>query len=352
MRAPQLTRRQAVAAGAVAVLGAAAGAVGAVGLLSGGDESVPAEPTSADEASQAKLGGKLTMYTCCDETLINAFVPVFMQETDVVVDVVQKTAAQMRDLVAAEVAAGRPVADVVWGGDESWYAGGAAVFEKYVAAEGEKLREDCRNETGYVTTVSRDVCAIVVNKALAEELGVEVDGYESLLDEKLAGRVAVADAGTDAAAKASRDAARAVGDLLPAYVTTDEDGVVRPGGEAFLAAAWAQAGGAVRESSADVLIDVLDGGAAAGLVYEQPAAAAARLTGDVEVVLPKEGCLVAPSCCAIVKGAGNLEQARAWMDYACSEAGQKAAAGKVTLRSVRDGIGSEDEFPALAAAVS
>lgn len=350
MRMPQLTRRQAVAGGVVAAAGVAAGVVAGVNLLAGGDESVPAEPVGSDEASKTKLGGKLTMYTCCDETLINAFVPAFMSETDVVVDVVQKTAAEMRDLVAEEVANGRPVADVVWGGDESWYTAGASAFEKYLPAEADKVREDCRNQSGYVTPLSRDVCTIVVNKALVEEFGVEIEGYESLLGEKLTGRVAVADAQTDAAAKTAREAVRAAGDLLPAYVTTGEDGSVTPGGEPFLAAVWAQAGGAVRATSGDVLEDVLAGSAAAGLVYEEPAAAAAQLTGDVDVVYPKEGCLVVPSCCAIVKGAGNLEQARAWMDYACGEAGQKAAAAKVALRSIRDGIGPKDEFATLTVA--
>lgn len=347
MRVPQLTRRQAVAAGVVAAAGVAAGVAVGVNLLAGGDETVPAEPVGADESSKSKLGGKLTMYTCCDETLINAFVPAFMQETDVVVDVIQKTAAEMRDQVAQEVGGGRPVADVVWGGDDSWYAAGASVFEKYLPAEADKVRDDCRNQSGYATPLSRDVSVIVVNKALVEELGLEVEGYESLLSEKLAGRLAMADPETDAAAKAAREAVRAAGDLLPAYVTTSEDGIVTPGGEPFLAAVWAQVGGNMRATSADVLEDVLAGGAVAGLVYEEPAVAAAQLTGDVEVVYPKEGCLVVPSCCAIAKGADNLEQARAWMDYACGEAGQKGAAAKVTLRSVRDGIGAKDEFATL-----
>lgn len=339
-----------MAAGAATAAAVAAGVAVGVNVFAGGDEDVPAEPVGADETSKTKLGGKLTMYTCCDETLINAFVPAFMQETDVVVDVVQKTAAELRDLVAAEVAAGKPVADVVWGGDESWYAAGASCYEKYVAPEGEKLRDDCRNQSGYVTPLSRDVSVIVVNKALVEELDVEIRGYESLVGEKLAGRLAVADPQTDAAAKTAREAVRAAGDLLPAYVTTNEDGTVTPGGEPFLAAVWAQAGGVARATSADVLEDVLDGVAAVGLVHEEAAAAAARLTVDVEVVYPKEGCLVAPCCCAVVKGAGNLEQARAWVDYATSEAGQKAAAAKVTLRSVRDGIGDVGELATLTVA--
>ena len=209
------------------------------------------------------------------------------------------------------------------------------------------MLDGCRNTDGYVTPATREVCAIAVNSAKAAELGVEIAGYGDLLDERLAGLVAVADPQTDAAGKSSREAVREVGNLLPAFVTTAEDGSVVPGGDAFLAAMDAQTGGNVRATSEDVLEVVLSGEAVAGLVYEQAAAAMADLTGEVEVVLPREGCLVVHGCTAIARGATNLAQARAWVDFACGEGAQRAAAGKVRLRSVRDGIGEKDDFAKL-----
>lgn len=322
---------------------------------SASDAEVPSEPKVGDAASgsgsgagaDAKVGGKLVMYTCCDEALINAFVPGFMQETGVVVDVVRKSAAECRDDVAAEVAADRVIADVMWGGDEDWYSAREACFEKYFSSENAGVLDGCRNTDGYVTPATREVCAIAVNSAKAAELGVEIAGYGDLLDERLAGLVAVADPQTDAAGKSSRKAVREVGNLLPAFVTTAEDGSVVPGGDAFLAAIDAQTGGNVRATSEDVLEDVLSGEAVAGLVYEQAAAAMADLTGEVEVVLPREGCLVVHGCTAIARGATNLAQARAWVDFACGEGAQRAAAGRVRLRSVRDGVGEKDDFAKL-----
>lgn len=344
---PHLTRRSFIAGG-VGAAAVAAGAAFGVSRCGRGDEDVPAEPTgSSEDAAAQKPGGKLTMYTCCDEALINAFVAGFMQETGVVVDIVQKTAAQCRDELAAEIAAGHAVADVVWGGDASWYAAGETCFEKCFSAQNSSVRDDCRNEGGYATPVTREVGVILVNKEQAKNLGVEVVGYESLLSEKLAGQLAVADPAVDAAAKTSWLAVRAAGDLLPAYVTTAEDGTVTPGGEAFLSAVWGQAAGAARACSEDVVEDVLNGTAAAGLVYEEAALEAADLTGEVEVVYPKEGCLVALGCTAVAKGADNLEQAQAWIDYACGEAAQKAACSKVHARSVRDSIGPKDDFATL-----
>ena len=339
----------------VGALAVGAGAAFGVARCSASDAEVPSEPKVGDAASgsgsgagaDAKVGGKLVMYTCCDEALINAFVPGFMQETGVVVDVVRKSAAECRDDVAAEVAADRVIADVMWGGDEDWYSAREACFEKYFSSENAGVLDGCRNTDGYVTPATREVCAIAVNSAKAAELGVEIAGYGDLLDERLAGLVAVADPQTDAAGKSSRKAVREVGNLLPAFVTTAEDGSVVPGGDAFLAAIDAQTGGNVRATSEDVLEDVLSGEAVAGLVYEQAAAAMADLTGEVEVVLPREGCLVVHGCTAIARGATNLAQARAWVDFACGEGAQRAAAGRVRLRSVRDGVGEKDDFAKL-----
>ena len=339
----------------VGALAVGAGAAFGVARCSASDVEVPSEPKVGDAASgsgsgagaDAKVGGKLVMYTCCDEALINAFVPGFMQETGVVVDVVRKSAAECRDDVAAEVAAGRVIADVVWGGDEDWYSAREACFEKYFSSENAGVLDGCRNTDGYVTPATREVCVIAVNSAKAAELGVEIAGYGDLLDERLAGLVAAADPQTDAAGKSSREAVREVGNLLPAFVTTAEDGSVVPGGDAFLAAMDAQTGGNVRATSEDVLEDVLSGEAVAGLVYEQAAAAMADLTGEVGVVLPREGCLVVHGCTAIARGATNLAQARAWVDFACGEGAQRAAAGKVRLRSVRDGVGEKDDFAKL-----
>lgn len=354
MEKPHLTRRSFVGMG-VGALAVGAGAAFGVARCSASDAEVPSEPKVGDAASgsgsgagaDAKVGGKLVMYTCCDEALINAFVPGFMQETSVVVDVVRKSAAECRDDVAAEVAAGRVIADVMWGGDEDWYSAREACFEKYFSSENAGVLDGCRNTDGYVTPATREVCAIAVNSAKAAELGVEIAGYGDLLDERLAGLVAVADPQTDAAGKSSRKAVREVGNLLPAFVTTAEDGSVVPGGDAFLAAMEAQTGGNVRATSEDVLEDVLSGEAVAGLVYEQAAAAMADLTGEVEVVLPREGCLIVHGCTAIARGATNLAQARAWVDFACGEGAQRAAAGRVRLRSVRDGVGEKDDFAKL-----
>lgn len=350
-RRPLLTRRSLVG-GVVAAVAVAAGVAVGVASCSGGEEDVPAEPTVSEDASSNKLGGKLTLYTCCDEALINAFVPAFMQVTGVVVEVVQKTAAQCRDEVAAEVAAGSLVADAVWGGDASWFAAGEGCYDKYISGENSGVLAECRNVDGCATPVTREVCVLAVNAALAESLGVKIESFTDLTNASLAGLLAVSDPASDAMAKTAAEALRAVGDTLAEYATTDEEGNVTPGGEAFLSAVWAQAAGNTRATSADALQDVVDGTAVAAIVYEEAARAQGRETGRVEVVYPKEGCAWTVGCTAVVRGARNLEQARAWVDFACGEAGQKAAAEKVSLRSVCEGVGVTGDVPEVGESAS
>ena len=383
MKLPQITRRQAIAGGAAVVAVGVATAAG-VSRCSHGDADMPAEPTTSGDAAAGKRGGKLVLYTSCNDALVNAVVPAFSQETGIVVDVRQMTTSECRDYAEAEVAAGSAIGDVVWGGDESWFAAGEGCFEKYFSAGNQSVRDDCRNEGGYATPVTREMCVIAVNKALAEKLQLEVKGYESLLAGACAGLVAIPDPETDAAGLSQVEAVLAAGDAQKAKtdasaVTSGEasaaastteksdaagEAAAQPAdaaagdavasgaatealdGQALLAGISAQVGDKVFPTSEDVIEAVLNGEAVAGLVYEQLAQDFASSTGEIEVVYPQEGALVAHGCAAIVKGCDNHEQARSWVDYVTGDSCQWAAAGKSAVRSVKDGVALREGMPA------
>lgn len=376
-RLPHISRRAFVAAGAASAAVAGGVAFG-VSRCSRSEADVPAEPAAGDSADSTKRGGKLMLYTSCEDSLVNAVVPAFMQETSIVVEVVQMGDAELAAAVADEVASGSVAADVAWGGDASWYAAGAERYERYISAQNSGVREECRNTDGFVTSVTREVCVILVNKEQVKKLKLEIEGYEDLLDEKLAGLVAVADPHVDAAGLSAVAAVLAAGAGAAAgetaTVSVEKDVVVggegvaeesaTEGGDAaegeaaaegddatgddaatdaargreLLAGIIAQTGGTLYATSEDAAEAVLSGEAVAGLVYEQAAWEMAELTDEVEVVYPSEGCFVALSCSAIVRGSTNNEQARAWIDFVAGETCQKAAAEKTFARSVRDGV--------------
>lgn len=173
------TRRDALRLGALAAGAAGAGLLaGGLAGCDGGDEDVPAEPASVNP-SEGKLGGKLVLYTSCSESLVNAVVPAFMEELGVAVSVVRGKTGELLARVADDAAAGRHVADVVWGGDASWYAGdgetgaaNAGLVEGYVSAENGAMREGCGSVGGICTPVTREVVVI----ALAPERAADGEG--------------------------------------------------------------------------------------------------------------------------------------------------------------------------------
>ena len=322
----KVTRRQAVLGGAGVLAAAIAGAVG-ISRYMHKAQSVATEPSSS-EADSSKLGGKLTMYTCCSDSLVNAFVSAFQQQTGVAVDVRLMDAASMIELVNAEGSSGAPIADVVWGADASWYTTLHDKLGRYISSQVDGVMAELRDSEGYVTPVTREATAIVVNRQIAQNLDLEITGYASLLSSKLAGRVALADPTSDADAFLQ---------LVGALGGKDK--------WALAQRLFEQAGGVVCQSADDVIDAVLGGSAVCGLLGEQRARALMASTDEVDVVIPGEGTVMLASNTAILNGCSNLAQAQAWVDYACGHDGQQAAADKTYLRPVRQDVNPHSDMP-------
>lgn len=117
----KLTRRTLVAGGA-ALVAAGAGVVVGVTRCSRGAADVPVEPTAgvegSEDAANSKLGGKLSLYTSCPEELVNAGVARFSQDAGVTVAVTRGSEAELVGQLLDGDVAGKPAADVIWGGDD------------------------------------------------------------------------------------------------------------------------------------------------------------------------------------------------------------------------------------------
>lgn len=328
--APVVTRRELVAAGAIA---AAALALPGCGD-GGGDEAVQSEP-AATNPSEGKLAGKLVLRTCCREELVNAVVPAFMEKTGVTVRLIESDA---RDLLSwhgsedADAGAGAldPVPDVVWGADQSWYEGSENLLAEYISGENDAMREGCRNAGGRITPLTREVTTLLVRN---DKDGHGVTGYASLLDEGVATRVAL------------------------------EDPTVSEVGLAHLAGIVAELGELGEETPREFLAALLDGGA---LVTERGAALTELEDGvadvalvdegclvrdllvdptTVNVVYPEEGPLVTCGCTAIVVGCEHLSQAQAWVDFVTGTECQQLISTEAVARPVRADVADPEGFP-------
>lgn len=334
-----VTRRSVVAGGAVAAAAVAAGValgVSRAGAASGaagsgsGDGSGDAAEDGAAKMGPVEAAGKLTIYTSCNEALVNAFVVPFTEKTGIAVDVQTMSCAQWQAAVAEEVAAGINGADVVWGGDRSCFEGVAGL------ASPQK--------------VSREVCALAVSWDVDDKVREKITGYSGLAAiaagaTGLAAQVCLADPTADEDGFLQLLGLLCAGERATAAATTAGSGAATTVAQLGTDSQWAYAQSFLSATGAKTLATMEDvenalvaGTAQVALMPEQRAYALAAVTGMVDVVLPAEGACVTPSYMARVASASNKDQVTAWFDYVCGEEGQRAAARVTYLRPIEDAV--------------
>lgn len=320
----KLTRRTLVAGGAALVVAGAGVAVG-VTRCSRGAADVPVEPTAGAEASEngaAKLGGKLSLYTSCPEELVNAVVARFSQDAGVTVAVVRGSEAELVGQLLDGDVAGKPAADVIWGGEALWYAGvdgASSGFEP----------------------VQREVGAFALAEGLADGKKGTPAAYADLLATALAGRVALCDPTSCEAG------------WLHLVAMLSEASGTSAGGTLGDDVSWAfvqelLAEGAVVCADEDAAVQALLGGSVdVALVSEQCARQLARRTGQTTVAWPESAVGVADACAGAVEGCLNERQAEAFVEFLAGHDGQQVAADALARPVVDDvQVAGGDDVPA------
>ena len=320
----KLTRRTLVAGGAALVVAGAGVAVG-VTRCSRGAADVPVEPTAGAEASEngaAKLGGKLSLYTSCPEELVNAVVARFSQDAGVTVAVTRGSEAELVGQLLDGDVAGKPAADVIWGGEALWYAG----------VEG---------ASSGLESVQREVGAFALAEGLADGKKGTPAAYADLLAASLVGRVALCN-------PASCEAG-----WLHLVAMLSEAAGASAGGALGDDVSWAfvqelLAEGAVICADEGVAVQtLLDGNADVALVSEQRARQLARRTGQTTVAWPESAVGVADACAGAVGGCLNERQAEAFVEFLAGHDGQQVVADALARPVVDDvQVAGGDDVPA------
>lgn len=310
----KLTRRTLLAGGAALVVAGAGVAVG-VTRCSRGAADVPVEPTagaggSEDEA--AKLGGKLSLYTSCPEELVNAVVARFSQDAGVTVAVTRGSEAELVGQLLDGDVAGKPAADVIWGGEALWYAG-------------------VDGASSGLESVQCEVGAFALAEGLADGKKGTPAAYADLLATALAGRVALCDPTSCEAG------------WLHLVAMLSEVSGTSAGGTLGDDVSWTfvqelLAEGAVVCSDEDAAVQALLGGSVdVALVSEQCARQLARRTGQTTVAWPEFAVGVADACAGAVGGCLNERQAEAFVEFLTRRDGQQIVADALA-RPVADDV--------------
>lgn len=258
------------------------------------------------------ITGKITVYTTMEETqqevltdLWNKYYPDC--EIEIQADSVGTLATRIRGDEQCD-------ADVVIGG--MFAADGETyhdILQPYTAAcDAEQLYHDA---SGYYTFYDVQVMCLIVNTALESQLGVEINGYNDLLNDALSGKIILA------APDATSSGWRQLQTILAVMGDKFDD----EKGWEYITKLMPLSFSTT--SSKDVYNLVINGEYVAGLSYESTVAALINDgASDVKCVYMSEGNTAMAGGAAIVKDAPNLPAAKAMMDLLSSAEFQDARA--------------------------
>lgn len=139
---------------------------------------------SGKDSGKVKDGNVLTVYTARSESLNNAVIPNFEQDTGIKVEVIVAGTGELVKRVESEK--NNPVGDILWAADETMLKSKADLFEQYVSPEDKNMIEGFRNKTGYFSPAFADPTVFIVNTNLIGD--IKVEGFEDLLNPELKGK--------------------------------------------------------------------------------------------------------------------------------------------------------------------
>lgn len=263
----------------------------------------------------------LVLYTARAESLNNAVIENFQADTGIKVDIVTGSTGEVVKRVQSEAA--NPQGDVLWAGSEAQLSDYIEYLESYVSPEDEHMLY--KNASGYFSNAFCDPTVFIVNNELAE--GIEIEGFEDLLNPELKGKIAYGDPVNSSSAFQC---------LIAALYDMGEGDPMSDKAWEWVEQFIANLDGVSLDSSSKVYKGTAEGEYVVGLIWEDPVADYVRQGVDVRVVFPEEGALMPGMSVSIIKGAPNLENAKKFVDYMLSEKCQSYVGENLTVRPLRD----------------
>ncbi|MDR0285162.1 MAG: extracellular solute-binding protein [Propionibacteriaceae bacterium] len=314
---------------AVSGLAACSGNSAGTATTSGGTSTTTASATSTG-TTPAKIGGKLVVYTPNEQNMLDALIPVFKDETGIDVSLVTATTGELYTRIQNE--ASNPQGDVLFGGGVAQAMANSGLWAPYTAANDSAMTAIGKNVGGYSTPYQADGSNLLVN---TDKVGsLTIAGYADLLSPDLKGQIAFGDPANSSSAFAQLTnmlAAMGGESTVNANYTSDK-------AWNFIKQILQQTGGKAIGSSSQVAQDLAQGEYIVALTYEAQSLNQVAAQMPVKLVYPKEGAVFLPSGVEIIKGAKNLDQAKAFCDWIPTAAAQQLIADKTSGRPLRDGI--------------
>ena len=281
-----------------------------------------------------EVTGTITVYTTMEETQQESLKSIWNKyypdcKMEIQADSIGTLATRIRGDQSSD-------ADVVIGGlfeadGDSYHD----ILQPYTSVcDDEQMYHD---PSGYYTYYDVQVMCLVVNPELRDELGIEINGYEDLLNPDLEGKIILA------APDASSSGWRQLQTILAVMGDQFDDEKGWDYVKKLIPMSFSTT------SSKDVYNLVINGEYVAGLSYESTVAALIKDGAPVECIYMEEGNTAMAGGAAILKDAPNLTAAQAMMDLLASAEFQDSRAEESSGRGsnkncdLKD-LPSEDTF--------
>ena len=283
-------------------------------------------PTMAAIAEEPDTD-KLVLYTSAGaseyELIVNAFKEKY---PGIEVEIVSGGTGDMAARIRAEKEA--PYGDVMMGGGNTIYRSIEDCLEPYRSVEADNLFKEFMPDDDLFTPCYINVNSIIVNKTQLEKLGVTVDGWESLCDPALKGKVSFANPAS------AGSALEAVVNMLAAMSPT---GNVEDGWD-YVTRFVENLDGKFASGSSAAYKAVVEGEYPVGICNEDKTISYMKDGADVYAVYAKEGITLRSSNIALMKGGANPKNAKLFIDFVVSKECQTAMEAGVNTRPIRGDV--------------
>ncbi|WP_422479131.1 extracellular solute-binding protein [Pleomorphochaeta sp. DL1XJH-081] len=259
--------------------------------------------------------GQLVIYTSYSNDLQQILIDTFRDKYPKIdVQLIEGGAGELKARVKAEAA--NPQGDVITGITYSDLNEMKPYLQPYIAENDAALPEDARGATtdGYLTYQVAQCVNLLVNRQLASDLGVEIKGYDDLLNPKLKGKIISAN---------PSNSSSAWDQLVTMLVVMG--GLGSEESWEYVEKFTQQLDGKISGSSSAVYKNVFNGEYVVGVTYEAPCIEYIKAgQGDkVELVYMEEGTTASFHGNGILKDCSNLENAKLFMDHLIADETQK-----------------------------
>ncbi len=283
-------------------------------------------PTMAALAEEPDTD-KLVLYTSAGaseyELIVNAFKEKY---PGIEVEIVSGGTGDMAARIRAEKEA--PYGDVMMGGGNTIYRSIEDCLEPYRSVEADNLFKEFMPDDDLFTPCYINVNSIIVNKTQLEKLGVTVDGWESLCDPALKGKVSFANPAS------AGSALEAVVNMLAAMSPT---GNVEDGWD-YVTRFVENLDGKFASGSSAAYKAVVEGEYPVGICNEDKTISYMKDGADVYAVYAKEGITLRSSNIALMKGGANPKNAKLFIDFVVSKECQTKMEAGVNTRPIRGDV--------------